>query len=212
METGDYKVDYGFTKETFSLGTHMCYIYNDDRERRKVINKFVESGLLAGEKVLYLVDVATTEDIDDYLRDMDMEVDQARKSGQLVTETTMSAYCPDGCFDVERMIYNWRDLYNISRSEGYETTRAIGDPLWTQRGVPGSERWIEYEAMVNKLVLDYPFSALVCQYDAKMYNGATIFDVLSVHPLMIVKGQVLRNPYYVPPDEFLARMVNQKGH
>ncbi|MBF0539523.1 MAG: hypothetical protein HQL03_14855, partial [Nitrospirae bacterium] len=59
----------------------------------------------------------------------------------------------------------------------------------------------------NKLVLDYPFSALICQYDAKMYSGATIFDVLSVHPFMVVKGQILRNPYYVPPDEFLPKKV-----
>ncbi|KJU85555.1 hypothetical protein MBAV_002251 [Candidatus Magnetobacterium bavaricum] len=208
METGNYKVDYGFTKETFPLGTHMCYVYNDDGERRKVIRKFVESGLFAREKVVYLVDVATTDDIDDYLKAMDLEVDQARSSGQLVMETAMSGYCPDGCFDIERMMQTWRDFYNISRSEGYAAMRGTGETWWTQRGVPGSEHWIEYEAMLNKLVLDYPFSGAICQYDAKMYNGATIFDVLSVHPLMIVHGQVLRNPYYVQPDEFLARKVH----
>ncbi|MES0337548.1 MAG: MEDS domain-containing protein [Candidatus Magnetobacterium sp. LHC-1] len=208
MATSDYKVNYGFTKETFPLGTHICYVYNDDGERRKVMRKFVESGLLAREKVLYLADVATTDDIDDYLKVMGLEVDQMRKSGQIVMKTTMSSYYPDGCFSIDDMLQRLRDFYNLSQNEGYAAVRVTGETWWTQRGVPGSEHWIEYEAMLNKLVLDYPFSALICQYDAKMYNGATIFDVLSVHPLMIVHGQVLRNPYYMQPDEFLAK----KGH
>ncbi|KJU82814.1 histidine kinase [Candidatus Magnetobacterium bavaricum] len=205
MKTDNYKVDYGFTKETFPLGIHMCYIYNDDSERRKVISKFVESGLLAREKVLYLVDVPTTEDMDDYLKGMGLEVDQVRKSGQLVMKTTMSGYYPDGCFSIDGMLQRLRDFYNLSQNEEYAAVRATGETWWTQRGVPGAEHWLEYEAMLNKLVLDYPFSALICQYDAKMYNGATIFDVLRVHPMMIVQGQVLRNPYYVQPDEFLAQ-------
>ncbi|MBF0337426.1 MAG: MEDS domain-containing protein [Nitrospirae bacterium] len=208
MATNDYKANYGFTKETFPLGTHICYVYNDNAERRKVMRKFVESGLLAREKVVYLVDVATTDDIDGYLMAMELDVDQARGSGQLVMDTAMRGYCPNGYFDIGRMMQIWKDFYNLSQSEGYAAMRATGETWWTQRGVPGSEHWIEYEAMLNKLVLDYPFSGLICQYDAKMYNGVTIFDVLSVHPLMIVQGQVLRNPYYVQPDEFMAK----KGH
>ncbi|MBF0342654.1 MAG: MEDS domain-containing protein [Nitrospirae bacterium] len=208
METGSYQVDYGFTKETFPLGTHMCYIYNDDRERRKVMAKFVESGLLAKEKVVYLVDVATTGDIDEYLKVMGLDVDEARGTGQLVMETAMRGYCPSGSFDIESMLQTWKDFYNLSQSEGYAAVRGTGETWWTQRGVPGSERWVEYEAMLNKLVLDYPFSGILCQYDAKMYSGATLFDVLSVHPLMIVHGQIVRNPYYVQPDVFLARRAH----
>ncbi len=76
----------GFTAELFPAGTHMCYIYNDDRERLELISKFVESGLQAH-----------------------------------------------------------------------------------------------------------------CQYDARRFDGATLFDVLKVHPMMIIRGQVVRNPFTSSP-------------
>ena len=31
-------------------------------------------------------------------------------------------------------------------------------------------------------------------------------DVLSVHPVMIVRGQLVQNPYYIEPDEFLKKL------
>ena len=31
-------------------------------------------------------------------------------------------------------------------------------------------------------------------------------DVLSVHPLMIVRGQLYKNPYYIEPGLFLEKL------
>ncbi|MEO5358405.1 MAG: MEDS domain-containing protein [Nitrospirae bacterium YQR-1] len=205
MESRNYKVNYGFTPEAFPLGTHICYIYSDDTERKKVMSKFVESGLAANEKVVYLADVATVEEIDGYLEALGLDVLQQRRSGQLVMETAMRGYCPDGRFDVERMLEAWRGFYRKADEEGYAALRGTGETWWINRGVPGAENWIMYESLLNKLLVDYPLSAAVCQYDAKQYDGATLFDVLNVHPFMIVQGQILRNPYFITPDEFLAR-------
>ena len=47
-----------------------------------------------------------------------------------------------------------------------------------------------------------------CQYDARRFDGATLFDVLNVHPMMIIRGQVVRNPYYVEPEHFLERHLS----
>ncbi|MBF0553776.1 MAG: protein kinase, partial [Nitrospirae bacterium] len=58
-----------------------------------------------------------------------------------------------------------------------------------------------YESELNNLVMDYPYSGLLCRFDAKKYGGALLYDVLSVHPMMVVKGQVVRNPYYMTSDE-----------
>jgi hypothetical protein len=44
----------------------------------------------------------------------------------------------------------------------------------------------------------------VCQYDANRFDGATILKCLEVHPYMIVHGQVVHNPYYITPQEFLG--------
>jgi hypothetical protein len=40
------EVQMGFTGQTFPPGVHMCYIYNDETQRKKVISQFLESGFL----------------------------------------------------------------------------------------------------------------------------------------------------------------------
>jgi hypothetical protein len=65
---------------------------------------------------------------------------------------------------------------------------------------------MEYEALVNEVVITHPVTA-VCQYDANKFSGSTILDVLKVHPMMIVHGQIVRNPYYIKPQDFLNRNV-----
>jgi len=51
MSNSVHLVSLGFTTDLFPIGTHMCYIYNDDQERHKLISKFIESGLQGREKV-----------------------------------------------------------------------------------------------------------------------------------------------------------------
>lgn len=73
---------------------------------------------------------------------------------------------------------------------------------WALKGVPGSDRLMEYEARVNDLLVKYPVTA-ICQYDARKFDGATILQCLKVHPHMIVHGQIIRNPYYMKTEDFL---------
>lgn len=201
METSGYKVNYGFTGETFPLGTHICLIYNDEAERRMVLEKYLESGLSANEKVGAFADMDTEAEINDYFKELGLSVDKYRGTGQLVAGNQRKAYCPDGRFEVERMLESWREFYELGKGEGYAAVRATGEPSWLQKGAPGAERWLDYEARLNNLVMDYPFSGILCTYNATKYSGAILYDVLSVHKLMIVRGQVIRNPYYISPHE-----------
>jgi hypothetical protein len=43
----------------------------------------------------------------------------------------------------------------------------------------------------------------VCQYDARSFDGAVIMDILKVHPLMVIRGSVIHNPFFIKPEEFL---------
>jgi hypothetical protein len=68
---------------------------------------------------------------------------------------------------------------------------------WVLRGAPGSERWLEYEELLNEAVGPFPRLGM-CQYDARRFSGAAIFKVLQAHPYVIAHGQIVRNPSYVP--------------
>jgi hypothetical protein len=64
--------------------------------------------------------------------------------------------------------------------------------------MPGSERWLEYEALLNTLPTSFPRLGM-CQYDARRFDGAALFKVLQVHPYMIAHGQIVWNPCYASP-------------
>jgi hypothetical protein len=71
---------------------------------------------------------------------------------------------------------------------------------WATRRPPGYERLIEYESMLNDVIEREPFSG-ICQYDVRLFDGPTLLAVMEVHPYLLVRGQVLRNPNYVRRSE-----------
>ena len=70
------------------------------------------------------------------------------------------------------------------------------------KSVEGGNRLLEYESKVTMLLREHPITA-VCQYNSNSFDGATIMDVLKVHPMMIVSGSVISNPFFIEPEEFL---------
>jgi hypothetical protein len=104
------------------------------------------------------------------------------------------------------MIETVGEAHHRSIREGYVGARVAGEMSWAKRGRPGSEKLAEYECRINVLVRTVPTTA-VCQYDAQRFDGATLYDILSVHPMMIVHGQVVSNPYYIEPEVFLTNIA-----
>jgi len=117
----EHGIPLGFTSDEVPAGTHFCYISNNDAERLRIMSKFVESGLLAGERGMDLAGV------------------------------------------------------------------------------------VEHEARLTPLLLHHP-STVCCQYDSRRFSGAILMDVLSVHPVMRIRGQLVRNPLYLEPADFLEEL------
>ena len=193
--------------ETFPAGTHMCYIFNDDEERRSMIAKYIESGLRGDEAVHYFAHAVPVGTPDEVFSELGVRPPKIRP-GQFLLSQADKTYCPDGTFIPDRMLGNLRKSYTDAIADGYAGARASGEMDWALQGLPGSDRLIEYEALINTIVGEYPITAL-CQYDARRFDGATLFNVLNVHPMMVVRGHIVRNPYYVQPEEFLKRRATR---
>jgi len=192
----------GFTDEKFPAGTHMCLIYDDDNERRRIIAKYLDAGLREREKVSYFADNVAPDEVEAWLREMGVDVPKQSDTPGFTITVAEKTYCTDGTFVPEAMLSRLRAYYKAVVDEGYPGGRVSGEMSWALRGIPGSDRLMEYEALVNDVLVTHPINA-ICQYDARRFNGAIIFDVLKVHPMMIVHGQIVRNPYYIRPEEFL---------
>ncbi|MCJ7587876.1 MAG: MEDS domain-containing protein [Candidatus Aminicenantes bacterium] len=196
------EVHLGFTGETFPPGIHMCYIYNDEAQRKNVISKFLESGLLSGEKTSYFMDVITIDEMNEYFSTLGLDRLLREHEGRFSVATTKDTYYPSDTFVPDEMLDRLGVFYTRSIQEGYTGARMSGEMSWAVRNIPGCSRLIEYEARVNDVLLTYPVNT-ICQYNARLFDGALLFDVLSVHPMMIVHGQIVKNPYYIKPEEFL---------
>jgi len=202
MDQAQRQVVMGFTDERFPVGTHMCLIFDDEDERRKLIGKFLKAGLREGEKVAYFADTMTPAEVTTWLRERGVDVSDHAKTNRFSVAVAEKTYCPNGRFVPEEMLGRLRIFHGAAFEEGCPGGRVSGEMSWALKGIPGSDRLMEYEALLNDAFATHPITA-ICQYDARRFNGAAIFDVLKVHPMMIVHGQVVKNPYYVRPLEFL---------
>ncbi len=194
------EIDMGFTDEHFKAGTHMCLIFNDDEERKEIIAKFIDKGISNKEFVGYFADEMTPEEVIKWLTEKGVKINT--EDSNFNVNPSLNTYCPNGYFKPDEMLETLKNYYNTAINENYEATRVTGEMSWALKGIPGSERLMEYESKINILVEDYPVTA-VCQYNANLFDGVTILECLKVHPFMIVRGQIVRNPYYLRPEEYL---------
>lgn len=204
MSTIQRQAAMGFTDEKFPAGTHMCLIYDNEDERRKVIGKFLSAGMQEHEKTAYFADTMDPADVETWLREMGVDLPEHGNAPAFSITVAENTYCPNGKFVPETMLNTLRGYHKAVVDEGYPGGRVSGEMSWALRGIPGSERLMEYEALVNDVLVTHPITA-ICQYDARRFDGALVFDVLKVHPMMVVHGQIVKNPYYMRPQEFLNR-------
>ncbi len=196
------KISLGFTEKLFEPGAHVCQIINDDQERQDAIISYLINGLKDGERVACFSDHFPKDEIKSELEGIDKSFDQLCSDDSLISKTTGEVYFHEGRFDPDRMLGLLENYYNEAMAKDYPNARVIGEMTAEVEKVPGGERLFEYECRVSMLVRRVPVTA-VCQYDAKQFDGATIMDVLKVHPFMIIRGEVIHNPFFIPPEEYL---------
>ena len=195
------EISLGFTEQRVPEGAHICYIYDDEVERERTVRQFLECGLRSREKVMCLVEEVSPEELRASLQGIDFPADA------LTVLESAQGYCPSGSFEGDRTLRMIREFYRQATDvEGYVGARVAGQMAWSLEGNRTTERdLIEYEARVNQVTRECAVSS-ICQYDAHRFNGRMIVDVLSIHPMMIIRGQLLNNPYYLEPEVFLAKL------
>ncbi len=195
------QISLGFSEEKVREGHHIVYIYNDDRERKRTMAKFLQRGLLDNEKVLYLVNDISPEEMRKELMALGVDVDQKQEDFDLTRGHY--THCPGKVFSRDFMLGMVGQYYDDAIEAGYVGARGAGEMSWAlMEGCCTIPDLLNYEATLNEILNDHPLTT-VCQYDARRFDGALIMDMLSVHPMMIVRGQLVKNPSYVEPQIFL---------
>ena len=182
-------------------GDHLCCIYETDAERKAAVVPYLRLGLERGEKILYIVDARTAQAVLRDLRDDGVDVEACLARGQLAILTRDDTYVRDGAFDPTAMLETLRETTEQAVAEGYPALRITGEMTWALRGLPGSDRLIEYESRLNDFFPGSRALAL-CQYDRRRFDPGVLLDVLRTHPHVAFGTEIVENPYYLPPAEF----------
>ena len=164
--------------------------------------KFLLSGLQTGERAACFSERVDEEALSEYFARYDISYDEYKQNKRMILSGANSVYFQDNIFDPDRMLDVLANYHQESLDLGFSASRVIGEMTPEVQNVPGGDRLLEYESRVSMLLEDHPVTT-VCQYNANLFDGATIMDILKVHPQMIVRGAVVHNPFYIPPEEFL---------
>jgi PAS domain S-box-containing protein len=193
--------------KTLDVHDHVCLIYETQEQLLASAIPFFLIGLDRGEKCLYVADKRTISAFLDGVRAEGVDVDVIAERGLLTVANEQRTYLKKGYFNPEEMIRYWAGNVQKAKAAGFPALRFAGETSWALGGDPGTERLIEYEARINRFLIDND-AVCICQYNSKRFTPEVILQVLRTHPLVIYGGRVCKNPYYVPPDEFLK--PNQK--
>ncbi len=196
-----HKVRLGFVDGDFGPGAHICQIFSADDDRDRVLRQYTVAGRRDGECCACFSDHVVREVL---VRELAAEGVVASADEQdLWVSDTRTAYFASGTFEPAHMLGLLSAFHHRSRDQGYPGARVIGEMTAAIEAVPGGNRLLEYEAKVSVQLRSQPVTT-VCQYDARQFDGASIFDILRAHPLIVIGGTVVQNPFFTSPEELLG--------
>lgn len=198
MKPPNAKTDLGFAQAQITPGAHICQIYVDEHERDDALTKFIMAGLLAKECTACFSDQLDRERLVQALADVGLDCDEEIGGERLQLSGAEAVYFEGNCFNPDRMLGLIAQYYDSAIARDFSAARVIGEMSARIDNIPGGSRLFEYESRVNDVLRERPVAA-VCQYDARAFDGRTIMDVLSVHPMTLFRGAVVHNPYFVSP-------------
>ena len=188
---------------TLGLHEHLCVIYDTQEEQFAAAVPYLRSGLERRERCLYVADENSTTALLDALRRSGTDVDRYLRSGALVLADKPEPYHDRGRFDPDWWIrFLAKATQEPSTGEFSGMRTLLGEMTWTIKEDIAPDILIEFEAKVNRFVLDHDVRAL-CQYNRNRFPPEVILGVLRTHPVVVYRGIVCKNPYYIPAEEFL---------
>jgi hypothetical protein len=198
MNSQNQGMDMGFTQEIIPECHHICLIYDNEEERKEIVSAYLAAGIRGGEIVRYATDTIDPDEIRAWVSEKGVETEENNSFRIMRVE---DAYYPSGSFVPQQILDNALSRYDMAKQAGFAGSRIAAEMSWALRNIPGADRLLEYEVGLNKIQNDFPRVGM-CQYDARLFDGALLFKVLQVHPYMIAQGQIVRNPFYIKPEEF----------
>lgn len=184
---------------------HICAFFNSTDEEFRVTLPFIREGLAQGGRVVLGLRDRDMEEHPRRLRAAGIHVDDQVKSGRLELFRARDAYFADGRFDADGMLETVRKILDEGHQAGFDETRVVGHCECVLQDDRTVREFLRYESRLNLMLPDYPDIA-ICAYDSQQVGTKVALEVFRTHPLVIMAGQLVENPYYEPTERFLSEL------
>ena len=192
----------------FRCPCHACAFFHSREEEYELLLPFAKSGAEAGERLFQVVDKTHLQERRWRLEEAGIDVAAAEGNGQLEIRPWENAYLRGNRFDQYAMLELIQQVLRDGRSNGFPMTRLWANMEWALDDLPGVHDIVEYETRLNQFLPNYN-DVVVCTYDLSKFSAPVVIDIMRTHPQVIIGGILQENPFYVPPDEFLAELSHR---
>src|SRR5262245_44890664 len=195
-----------------SLGRHhhICAFFNSTDEEHRVLRSFITDGFERGDKAFHLVNPQRRDEHLRRLAQAGVNVEEALDRGQLEVRPWHDGPLGGDRFDQDRWLAGFEKVLQSGPAAGYAQTRFLADMEWALVDLPGVGDLIEFETRVNYVVPKYD-DIVICAYDLSKFGARVVMDALRTHPVVIVGGLLQENPFFVPPEQFLLEIREQRS-
>lgn len=184
-------------------GDHLCVIYDHREEQIATAAAFLQDGLIAGDRCLYVANEQSIEEVRSVLVKAGVNVEHHANRGGLLFLTKRESYLQSVASGAKVLIEALRETVQQALADGFGGLRVAVEMAWAIEIETGDQLLIEYEALLNTFFPGTRAIAL-CLYNRLQFSAPMIRDVLRTHPLIVLGESICPNVYYEPPELILA--------
>jgi len=178
---------------------HICLLFRNQEEQWQLLRPYLLSYLNANRPVLYLYDSTPSARLMEQLHTEGLPLEGLIARGLLRLLPPDQSYLLAGRFDAQRMLAFIEEALQSTLAAGHSHILLTGEMTWclsaSESAIPGVEQLATYEALLNPLLEKYPTVTLLCQYDLKRFDGASILDALLTHPSVLLASGLIPGLY-----------------
>lgn len=200
------KINLGFYGHECNNGVHFCGFYETEQERDDIILSYLRQGLADKDRVLYTPTERSADDfVEKFSEKFPEEKGLLENNPGLTVNTAKDLYYQDGEFSPMKMNVNLNSFFEDSQKNGKVNIRTTAEMVWALDMKLDLTQLMAYESRLNYFIPGKPWVS-ICMYNLTRFDGQTIMKVLQTHPYTISKGgTIIKNPFFVNPDEWLSR-------
>jgi len=199
-----------FAGGTLGRQRHICAFFNSIEEEHRVLRPFFKDGFDRGEKAMHIVDPDKRDEHLKRLAEAGIDVRRAMDTGQLELRPWRETYLRGDRFDQDAMVALIEQILQSGPPAGYALTRLVAHMEWALLDKPGVDDLVEYETRLNYVLPKYD-DPVICTYDLSKFGATVAMDIMRTHPVVIIGGILQENPFFVPPDQFLLELREQRS-